>query len=110
MREKCLKSIPWLALACAFLLSVTFFACFGSHNLDADMSSELVLAQLQNEEKTLMSDQWRYSTELRLVSAVPLYQLGLFLFESWHAARTFAVAVLMLGVVASFLFMAKQVA
>lgn len=108
MKKKLTALLPWAAVACAFALSIAFFACYGGHNLDADMSSEMVLAKLQNEEGTLLSGNWLYSTELRLVSAVPLYQLGLLLFDSWHAARTFAVAALLALVVAAFLFMAKQ--
>ena len=104
---KALKSLPWLVLAAALALSVGIFARSGRHNLDADLSSEMVLAQLLNEEGRLVTDSWYYSTELRSLSPVPLYQLGLRLFSSWHAARVFAVSVVLLVFVASLLYMAR---
>ena len=108
MKRKLMQLLPWLLVACAFACTVAFFALTGAHNLDSDMSSEMVLAALQNREGTLVSRNWLYSTELRLIGAVPLYQLGLLLFDSWHAARTLAVALLLAAVLAAFLFMAKQ--
>ena len=108
MKKRIFTWFPWIVLACAFTASSVFYACFGMHNLDADLSSEMVLAQLQNEEGTLLSDQWLYSTELRVISAVPFYQLGFLIFDSWHAVRTFAVVLLMVLTVLSFLYMAKQ--
>jgi len=109
MKKRIHTVFPWFVLACALICSAAFFACFGMHNLDADLSSEMILADLQNQEGTLLSDQWLYSTELRIISAVPFYQLGLLLFDSWHAARTFSVILMMLLTVASFLFLARQV-
>lgn len=97
-----------LILACAF--SLAWFARYGMHNQNADLSSEMVYADLLNEEGRLLTDSWYYSTELRSVSPTPLYQLGLLLFpESWHAARTFAVAAMTALTLASFLFMARGV-
>lgn len=101
------RVLPYMVLIAAYLMSVGLFALYGQHNLDSDMSSEMVLAQVLNEEGSLFSEEWHYSTELRVVSPVPLYQLGLKLFDSWHGARTFAIAVLQLGVILSFLFMAR---
>ena len=101
------KGLPWLVLLAAYLLSVGLFARYGMHNVDSDMASEMILADMLNEEGTLFSEEWYYSTELRVVSPVPLYQLGLKLFDSWHDARTFAVAMIHLGVILSLLFMAR---
>ena len=87
--------LPWLVLAAAYLFTVGFQALYGMHNLNADNSSEMVLADLLNEEGGFLSTNWYYSTELRVVSPVPVYQLGLLPFDSWHMARTFSVAVLL---------------
>lgn len=108
MREKIRRTLPWLVLAAAYVVSVGFIALYGAHNINADDASEMILASLLNDEGALLSQSWLYSTELRLLSPVPLYQLGLMLFSSWHAARTFAIAIVVLGVAASFLFMARQ--
>ena len=101
------RILPWLVLAAALAFSIGIYAHSGRHNLDADMSSELVLAKLLNDEGRLLTDSWYYSTELRILSPVPLYQLGLMLFDSWHAARMFAVTVVLLAFVASVLYMTR---
>lgn len=103
-----MRLLPWLLLAAAFALSMGYYALYGAHNLNADDSSEMVLAAQLNEEGAFLSENWLYSTELRVVSPVPLYQLGLRLFDSWHAARTFAIAVVLLCIIASSLFMMRQ--
>lgn len=104
------RLLPWLLLAAAYLVTVGWFALNGAHNLDADMSSEMILAQLQNQEGTLLTRNWYYSSELRVVSPVPLYQLGLLLFpQNWHAARTFGTALMLAGIIAAFLYFARRV-
>lgn len=103
--ERLERILPYLVLLAAYLLSVGIFAVMGSENLDSDMSSEMVLANLLNEEGKLLSENWYYSTELRVATAVPVYQLGLMLFDSWHMARTFAVAVLLAAMAASYLYL-----
>lgn len=96
-------------LVLSFAVSLGMFAAFGAHNLDADMSSEMLLARLQNEEGTLLSRSWYYSTELRVVSPVPLFQLGLLLFpQDWQAARTVATGIMLAGIAASFLYFARK--
>lgn len=103
------RVLPAVLLVLAYLCTVGMFARSGAHNLDADMSSEMLLARLQNEEGTLLSRSWYYSTELRVVSPVPLFQLGLLLFPgNWQAARTLATAVMLAGILASFLYFARK--
>ena len=103
------RVLPAVLLVLAYLCTVGMFARSGAHNLDADMSSEMLLARLQNEEGTLLSQSWYYSTELRVVSPVPLFQLGLLLFPgNWQAARTLATAVMLAGILASFLYFARK--
>lgn len=107
-RKTIRRALPYCLLAAACLLTIAFFALYGSHNLNADDSSEMILAELLNEEGKFLSDSWLYSTELRIISPVPLYQLGLVLFSSWAAARVFAQAVVLLLIVAGVLFLARQ--
>lgn len=108
MPEKMRRIAPWLVLAAVYAVMVCCFALYGAHNLNADDSSEMVLAAHLNEQGKFLSEDWLYSTELRVISPVPLYQLGLRLFDSWHAARTFAQAVVLLGIAASALFLAYE--
>lgn len=99
---------PWLLLGLSLALSLFLYARYGLHTLDADQSSEFVLADHLNQKKALLSTDWFYSTELRTVSPVPIYQLGLALFPSWHTARLFSILLIAIGTTAAFLFAARQ--
>lgn len=101
------RAWPWLVLAGAWLFSAGLFACFGMHNIDSDMASELVLAALLNEKGRLVTSSWYYSTEIRIFSPVMVYQLGLLLFDSWHAAHAFALALLLAVTAASLIFLMR---
>ena len=96
-----------LVLITCMAVTIGNYAVYGKHNLDSDTCSEFVLAQLLNEEGRLMTDSWYYSTELRLISPLPVYQLSLALFDDWHAARVFANTVLLLGLALSLLYLAR---
>ena len=98
-----------LVFAACLAVTVGNYAAYGEHNLDSDMSSEFVLAQLLNEEGRLITDSWYYSTEIRLVSPLPVYQLTLALFGSWHTARTVSIAILLVLMALSLLYLAKGV-
>lgn len=108
-RKTVSKVLPWLVLAVAYLCTLAFQALYGMHNLNADVSSDMVLADLLNEEGGILSANWYYSTELRLVSHVPVYQLGMLLFDSWHAVRTFSIAVLLAGAALALIYVLKGV-
>jgi len=106
--EKLERILPYLVLLGAYLISVGIFAYAGCENLNSDMSSEMVLANLLNEEGGFMSKNWYYSTEMRVFSMVPVYQLGLLLFGSWKAARIFSVTLLLAALAVSYLYMMRS--
>ena len=76
---------------------ILMLACFISMELylsrtmeaqtDSDISSELVLANLLAEEGSLVSPNWYYSTEIRVLNTnlvfAPLFRI----FHSWHKVR-----------------------
>ena len=110
MKLKIKKILAWfwplLILGVCLAISVGTYAMYGQHNLDSDISSEFVLAQLLNDEgRFFLTDSWFYSTELRVVSPVPVYQLALMATGDWHIARTISIAVLLAGVAASLVYM-----
>lgn len=108
LRKKITRALPYALMAAAYVLSVVFFALYGAHNINADDASEMILAQQLNGEGKFLSENWLYSTELRIISPVPLYQMGLKLFTSWHMARTFAMGIVLLIVILSSLFMMRR--
>lgn len=97
--------LPWVWLAAAWLAAVAFCAVYGRAYLDSDMASEMVLADLLNREGGLLSVNWFYSTEIRVVYQQLVFRLGLLLFpENWPAARVFGQAIMLALVAAGYLY------
>ena len=66
--------------------------------LDSDMSSELVLSHLLRQEHKIVTQDWFYSTELRVFNIHWAFTPLFFLFDNWLKVRqigTFIVLVLM---------------
>ena len=69
----------------------------------------MVLANLLNKEGAfVITKNWFYSTELRVLNSQLIYQLGLSLFSDWHIARTFSMTLLLSIFMSSYFFMAKN--
>ena len=84
----------WAAVC--FALLVVDWCCWAPNRLDADMASEQLLANLLAQEGGVMSTNWYYSTELRVLNTqlvmAPLFRL----FPSWHTVRVVGSVVLIL--------------
>ncbi len=103
------RMLPWLWLAAGYAFSIWFMVRYGRSYLDSDMASEMVLADQLNREGGLLSTNWFYSTELRVVYIQMAFRLGLVIFPAnWHLARVFGVAVLMAALAAAYLFFAHS--
>lgn len=104
--EKFLTVFPWMWLVAAYCSTVAFlwFKCRGI--IDSDMASEMVLADLLNEEgDLLLSQNWWYSTEIRVFYLQLFYRLGLLLFpHDWFAARVFGQALWLAALIAAYLY------
>lgn len=108
MKKKAARLLPWAALAASYVFVIALYALIGRHNVNADIASEMVLADLLNKEGGFLSPNWYYSTELRVVSPVPVYQLALRLFPgNWHMAHTLSLSILMAAFAASMIYMGR---
>ncbi|MDR2501260.1 MAG: hypothetical protein LBD37_09345, partial [Treponema sp.] len=102
----------FFALAGLLLVFIAVFSYrHGRQWLDSDHSSEMVLAKLLAEEHSLVSPNWHYSTELRLVYqtlfSAPLFAL-LGRFNNWALIRALTIALNNITLVASCFFLMKQ--
>ena len=105
-RQECLL---WLCLGAAFCISICFIALKGRKYLDSDMASEMILANLLNQEGGILSKNWYYSTELRVFCLQPFYRIGLLLKpHDWYVARIIGQALCLLATIASYLYMGHQ--
>ncbi len=85
--KKYVKYLPWVCLIGLFcFLSVYMWVC-GDRLTDSDISSEMLLARLLNEEHGLISKNWFYSTELRVLNIQIFYSFFFHIFRDWTMVR-----------------------
>lgn len=85
--KKYVKYLPWVCLIGLFcFLSVYMWVC-GDRLTDSDISSEMLLAKLLNEEHGLVSKNWFYSTELRVLNIQIFYSFFFHIFHDWTMVR-----------------------
>lgn len=102
------RALPWLLAALAYASTMLLVATRGRAHIDADMASEMVLANLLNQEGGLLSANWWYSTELRLFGLQLFYRPALMLFpQDWYAARVFGQGLWMLALIGAYAYMAR---
>ena len=63
-----LALLPWLWLAAGYVLDMWFQLVPGKWIVDSDLASEMMLAKILNQEGSILSHSWYYSTELRDVN------------------------------------------
>ncbi len=107
--EKRRTLLPWLVF-CLFWLAATMLTYrWGTYYLDADMASEMVLANQLNEEGSFLSTNWFYSSEIRILGEVHVFRLLLLLFpNNWHLVRTLSQGVLLLLTGLSYVYLASS--
>ena len=97
-------------LIIGYAISVIAYALNGKTLLDADESAELVLANHLNQTgRFLLSSDWYYSTELRVLNTQIVNKIALALFpNNWHAARTLSISILTAILVLSYLLLVRS--
>ena len=100
--------LPWIWFALMFVIYVVYLNAHATQHLDADMSSEMVLSHLLSEEGGILSENWYYSTELRVVNIQIVLSFFFRIFSSWHLVRMFGSVTLMLILLASFYYLCVQ--
>lgn len=103
--DRFFRLFPWIWLAAAYCVTMAVLCLHGRNYIDSDMASDLVLAELLNQEGGILSTQWWYSTELNVFCEQLVYRLGLALFpQNWYAARMLGQAILLLLLIVSYLY------
>ena len=81
------KVLPYLFPLLCFVNLAVFLSDSASKMLDSDMSSELVLGKLLSEEGGLLSTNWYYSTELRVLNTQIVYSTLFRFTDDWGVVR-----------------------
>lgn len=103
--------MAWLCLlvfaAVALMSAAATFVASGTL-LDGDASAELVLAEHLSRTNRILSEDWFYSTELRVVNTQLVFALLFKFFDRWRLVR-FAGAMLLQGIyILSYAYFARQ--
>lgn len=93
-RARLWRVLPWLWIAAGYLLDLWYQLVPGRWIVDSDLASEMILSNLLNQEGSIVSTNWYYSTELKVVNLQWFYRLGLIFFpDHWYMARAFGMAI-----------------
>lgn len=96
---------PWVWLVVAYCTTMLVLCLYGRAYIDSDMSSEMILANLLQQEGGMLTTSWWYSTELRVFCLQPFYRIGLLFFpHDWYAARMVGQGLCMLVLIGSYLY------
>ena len=100
----------WVWVAIAFTVDMWYQYVPAKWITDGDLAGELLLSDLLNQEKKILSSNWFYTTELRVFETQWFYRLGLIIFpHNWHMARVLAAAMLTALLVCACIYFSKSV-
>ena len=98
----------WIVLILAFAGLIIYMSTHVEKLLDADMSSELILGKLLQQSGGILSNQWYYSTELRVLNTQLVYSFFFHLFDDWQTVRILGNVALYLILLGSYFFLCKR--
>lgn len=93
-------------LAAVFTVFTTWNATL--YCLDGDASSEMVLAHHLNETGKILSTDWNYSSELRVLNTQLVFAPLFSVFSDWHMVRFTGALILQAMLVSAFFYLGKQ--
>lgn len=90
------KKNTYIFVLLTLIVVSVFLWIKGIDLLDSDMSSEMVLGKLLSNEKSILSENWYYSSQVRITSTNLIFPLFHSLFDNWHVVRTISTIVLLI--------------
>lgn len=112
MKSKLFKNkiniIGFLCIIAALAILMIFLDKYIMNMLDSDLSSELILAKLLNSEKGILTSNWFYSTEVRVLNTQLVFAPLFSLFESWKTVRLAGTAILLVILVLSCMYLGRK--
>ena len=95
-------------LVILFIISMFLFLYKNFYLLvDSDMSSELVLAKQLASERKIITSNWYYSTELRVLNTQLVFTPLFMIFDNWNIVRTLGTFILVIVLLLSFWYFSK---
>lgn len=78
------------------------------YSMESDMSSELVLAKLLASEKAIISKNWYYSTEIRVLNTNLVFMPLFLITDNWLTVRMVGMGILIIILFLSYYYLARQ--
>lgn len=114
LKERFRHKSSWYLLGAAGLAFVTlaasvlFFIVYPDNLMHSDMSAEVILSKLLSEEGKIMSSNWYYSTELRVVYTQLVMTPLFWVFSDYGTVKLISLIIFDLLLAAAFLVTAKE--
>ena len=106
-KKKLFLIVSGVILALVFFCFVWFINARIDYLINSDDSSELILGHLLASENQLLSKNWHYSTELRVVNTQIFYAFFFKIFHSWHKVRIASYICLYMVMLVAYRFMCR---
>lgn len=100
--------IPKALFLITVLVSILTTWHVTNYFLDGDAASEMVLAKHWLDTGSILSKDWIYGSEIRLLHMQLLYAPLMLLFEDWHLVRFLGAVIAQLLYMASYAFLIRQ--
>lgn len=107
-RERIIEKVAFCCLIVTFAFVCYFLYKRVDYMIDSDCSSEMVLARLLAEEGGILSKNWYYSTEIRVLNTQLVWAVLFRFIDDWHMVRVLGTAFCYGVMVLSYLYMCKQ--
>lgn len=107
-RPNWLRQLPKVLFYVTFLVSILTTWHFVKYYLDSDASSEMVLARHWLDTGKILSTDWIYGSELRILHVQLIYAPLLLIFDDWQTVRFLGAVIMQILYLASFGFLLRQ--
>ena len=104
-----INAISFAVVICLLLFFALFINHYSGFFLNSDDSSELVLSKLLSDEGGIVSENWYYSTELRVLNTQLIFAPLFHVFSDWNMVRTVGSTIILLLMVISGWLLGKAV-
>lgn len=106
--DKVFQIIIFVGFVMMALMFAFYIVHFIDYMLDSDMSSELVLAELLSQKHRIVSTDWYYSTELRLLNTQLIFTPLFWILNDWHMIRVVGTLLQSGILVVLYLYLSKK--
>ena len=107
--NKIFTGISFAVVFCLLLFFAMFVSRYSEFFLNSDDSSELVLSKLLSDEGGIISKNWYYSTELRVLNTQLIFAPLFRIFSDWNMVRTVGSSIILLLLIISGWLLGKAV-